>query len=97
MSKKLQQRLDQRGIRLPNDECPTCHYKFDSATEVTGKQHRPRVGDITICLNCGDVLIFNDDMTIRQVEDDELLNLDEETYTTINRATNEIHKRGRIK
>lgn len=45
-------------------KCPACGYKQDSATSAYG-DHKPKGGDLSICLNCGAIAMFNDDLTLR--------------------------------
>lgn len=50
--------------------CPKCNYSFDLATAVSPTRmdkppERPGADDATICLNCGAVLCFNEDLSMR--------------------------------
>lgn len=43
--------------------CPWCHVKFDLATHVGGKAGkgppaRPKEGDFTLCIQCGEWCVF---------------------------------------
>ena len=40
------------------DTCPICFNKLDSATCVNGRV-RPSPGDLTICLYCAELLVFD--------------------------------------
>lgn len=42
--------------------CPSCGMKMDAATSVTGGgEHIPRPGDYSVCLQCGQILIFDEE------------------------------------
>jgi hypothetical protein len=43
---------------LPPRECPVCHTKLDRASNATLEKVAPRVGDITVCIDCGTGLRF---------------------------------------
>ncbi len=55
--------------RMTEVQCPHCDSKLDANTGVndttfdTGDAARP--GDWTVCFSCANVLMFNDDMTLR--------------------------------
>ena len=57
--------------RLPISRCPSCGYQFDSATALENPDAKPKPGDLSICLNCGEWLTFADDLTVRLLESKE--------------------------
>jgi hypothetical protein len=54
-----------KEARLPLSECPHCHYKMDCATCVDKPEELPKPDDVTICLKCGEVLVFTENMGLR--------------------------------
>jgi len=44
----------------------------DAATALT-HESPPEPGHITICLDCGHVMAFSEDMTLRELNDEEML------------------------
>jgi hypothetical protein len=53
--------------------CPFCEYVMDASKEVSGKSVSPTVGDYSICFNCTNILIFDEDLSLRRTnEDDEI-------------------------
>lgn len=58
--------------KIPERRCPFCDYKLDVAASVYNKKNTPKPGDISICLSCASILIFNDDLTIRKPEPGEI-------------------------
>ena len=57
----------------PQNHCPKCGYRTDAASVARGQHHRPNAGDISVCMNCGAITIFNDDLTLREPTGKELL------------------------
>jgi hypothetical protein len=49
-------------------ECPVCHAaigpELEPLRDVTRK--KPREGDLSLCLNCGAILVFQMDLTLRR-------------------------------
>lgn len=93
MSKKAYFRLDSRGIRLPDNECPTCHIKFNSSVQVNGEAVRPGPNDITICMSCGEVLVFDSDMEVHIITLDELATTHPDSWEEVDKAVKEIKTR----
>ena len=61
-----------KTTRTPKNKCPACGYQVDAVSEVDGNAV-PEKGDISICLNCGAIAIFKDDLTLRKPTGEELL------------------------
>lgn len=47
--------------RTPESKCPVCGHILDAATSING-EFEPRPGDVTLCVQCGEILIFNKDL-----------------------------------
>jgi len=58
------------GIEVPTSKCPSCDAPLDGATDAYGEE-TPSPGDISICLYCGHLMAFADDMTTRDLTDAE--------------------------
>jgi len=50
--------------RVPTSICPACDAPNDGAQQVNGMR-RPRPGDVSICFYCGELGIFNSDLSLR--------------------------------
>ena len=50
-----------KSTHVPDAECPSCHHHLDACTDPTG-EYTPRPGDGTLCLYCGVVLIFDEQL-----------------------------------
>lgn len=68
-------RFDSEGRPLPVSHCPACGYKLDTATAAVTKDCRPAPDDVSLCLECGEILIFNEDMTLRRADLNDLLDM----------------------
>lgn len=58
--------------RVPPCLCPWCGYMSDAVTSVEKNGIQPKPGDISMCINCGGLLIFRPDMTMRKIEEADL-------------------------
>jgi hypothetical protein len=60
------ERTDHQGRVLPSDVCPSCGMTLDSATyPVPGQEeHRPRPGDLSVCIHCAEVLMYGENMKV---------------------------------
>lgn len=62
--------------RIPDQHCSRCGFKFTATTYFFGDRH-PRPGDVSICIECRLVQIFNTDLTLRDPTPDEKVVLNE--------------------
>ena len=56
---------DDDDTPIPLQRCWRCNYKIDSTSSATGRD-KPKAGDVSMCLACGAVAIFTDDMQLRE-------------------------------
>jgi hypothetical protein len=45
--------------------CPACGYFHDSASTVARDRGKPKPGDLSVCLNCGALAAFTDDLRLK--------------------------------
>lgn len=62
-------------IELRLAECPICFYEMDAATSLEEPNAKPRVGDFSLCINCGALLVFEERTQLRQATDDDMQHL----------------------
>lgn len=56
--------------------CPFCHAQFDATTSLTDPNGTPEAGDTTICIQCGEVSLFElKPLRLRKPTDKEYLEL----------------------
>lgn len=61
--------------RVPTCACPVCGYKLDRATDASGKAAIPAEGDVSVCIDCTAFLVFQQDLTVREMTLEEVGNL----------------------
>lgn len=57
------------GKSIPITNCPHCNAKLDSRSEASGTQVDPTPGDFSICVHCTNYLIYDDDLTLRKLNE----------------------------
>ena len=79
--------------RLVESKCPHCGYKLDAASSMT-MARKPQPDDITICISCGNFLIFNLDLTLSKPDDEVefLLSLPDDLRIQMVQLRTLIHK-----
>ncbi len=60
--------------KMRKNKCLNCGYKLDAATEVGG-DGSPESGDATICIQCSHLMIFDEDLKLRELNDLEIVEL----------------------
>jgi hypothetical protein len=56
---------------VPDQLCPYCGYHFNRASNIEEPELAPKLGDIMLCLDCGEAGIFGDDQRLRKPTDEE--------------------------
>jgi hypothetical protein len=57
--------------RTKTSHCLNCLEPLDAATGIL-HDHAPTPGAITICFRCGHIMAFDDDLSFRQLTDQEM-------------------------
>ncbi len=82
----------------PFDCCPTCAHPFDRATcsrrRPDGSEPKPKPGDISMCMSCGEALVFGDDMRTHKAPTQLVAELDDTVREFFVDAQRLIRKRG---
>lgn len=82
----LDTRLGGDGKPLPLSRCPTCAYQLDAALCPDDKYYRPQAGDLSVCLGCGAILRFDQNLKLAAVESLDDLGLDDDLRFSLLRA-----------
>lgn len=61
--------------RVPLQHCPNCGVPLDATGRASASKDRPQPGNATVCLNCGHLMVFADDMSLRAPTDAEVVEL----------------------
>jgi hypothetical protein len=74
------------STRIPLGPCPGCGYLIDAAADSDDEGAIPSPEDFTICLDCGHICRFNEDLTLRNLteEDREFLTQFPDTEQKLN-------------
>jgi hypothetical protein len=68
-------RIAKDGSRIPTSPCVSCGEPNDAASRVNNDDVRPGPGDVTICAYCGHIAVYADDMTLRDPNDAEIIDM----------------------
>lgn len=60
------------STRLPESRCTNCGKLCDAATGV-GHKDRPSPGDVTICIGCGHLMAYDEQLAVRNLTDAEVV------------------------
>lgn len=60
------------STRTPECRCLACGHKISAASEMDNTGERPVEGNLTVCLYCGAVMMFDHDLTLRGMTDAEM-------------------------
>ena len=50
---------------IPEQTCNFCHYRMDATTDAFGEA-TPKPGDYSICLNCGKIGVFDENLVVQK-------------------------------
>lgn len=75
---------------MPSCTCPHCQVPLDKATDPRN-ENVPAENDVTICVACGSVLMFNADLTVRELTDTEYEALPTELLWEISQFKSALH------
>ena len=64
--------IGSEDYRMPECHCPYCGKKISAASNAID-EGEPKVGDVTICLYCGEVAMFDADLHLREPTADETI------------------------
>lgn len=56
--------MSKTSYTCSDSRCPKCGERMNGATDPLGSAV-PTPGDLSVCVYCGNVLVFNHDMTVR--------------------------------
>jgi hypothetical protein len=59
----------------PGRKCPTCDKRIDADTCLNDEGAAPQPGNASICAECGELLVFKEDLSLRQMSLEEELEL----------------------
>ena len=82
------------SVQMPVQSCPTCAHRFDSASAYNSPEtHRPKRGDVSVCVACGTILVYSRKLVLERRTFDDLTALhisDPETVRDLSRLQGAI-------
>lgn len=57
---------------IPASKCPRCEILLDDATAAYEENSVPKPGDVSVCVYCGVLSYFGEDLTLQEFTRDEL-------------------------
>jgi hypothetical protein len=88
--------INNNTLEKKSKNCPTCNYLHDDHTCLNDDDQKPTKDDLTICFNCGELLIFVDDLYNKRIvteQETEEMYLDEETKAMIKKTQQRIRSK----
>ncbi len=84
---------------IPESPCPACAYPMNRADNVHGPAGAPEVGSLTLCLNCGQLLVFDAPSSLRMPTREEISEVmaDSKAWEVIEKSQYFIKERGPIR
>lgn len=81
--------------RTPENPCPACGYLMDAAAPVDDSRAGPVPGDYCVCLNCGEMLVYEAGLKLRKLSPQDDVSPD--NWIELRKARRLIIQRGAFK
>lgn len=65
--------------KMGDDHCPVCASQLDAVQSMEKPNYKPSPKDLTLCMYCAAILVFEDDMALSEFPPVVFDTLDEET------------------
>lgn len=83
--------------RTEKSKCPQCGYTLDAHDSMDPVDQRsPEKDDISICIKCASWNMFNEDLSLRTMTEEDINHIDPETISHMTRFSNEIKKMNNV-
>lgn len=79
------------AYRVPPQACPNCGARLSGAA-TSGEDRSPQAGDLTVCIKCVTVLVFDEDMHVRRAAEEEMEALCEEEKRDLREVCNRVRR-----
>lgn len=66
--------MELRDTRTPECRCPWCGHRLDAAMagDPEHPDATPSPGDVSVCISCAQILVFQEDLTLRAASPSEI-------------------------
>lgn len=81
-----QERWSDVTTKIPEQPCPVCSKELNAATEAELQKSQPKEGDYSICGECASILVFNEDLSMRRLPEEDFVELPLEARTYLKKA-----------
>ncbi len=80
--------------RIPESKCLRCGHVLTGTTAFNNDDAKPEPGNFCLCIRCGAVMLFADDMTLRPFTNEESQQVanDPEAMAQLRRHVRTIHR-----
>lgn len=68
--------------RLSTDHCPSCNTELDSVSSINTDE-KPEPGSITVCIECAEILEFNNDLHLVKLSPLTLDSFDQDLFDQV--------------
>jgi hypothetical protein len=66
--------MKRKIIKMKDSLCLNCGALLNRVASLEeDSDHNPSPGDISVCLNCGHILIFTEDLGVRELTEEEVI------------------------
>lgn len=72
------------SVEMPENSCLRCGYSSDRGAVVDSPITKPRPSDVTLCIHCGEVMMFDDDLKFRHLTQDDVIRIMADTELMFN-------------
>ncbi len=72
--------------------CPYCNHTLNACTTIECENVKPAEGDYSICFNCASFLMFDGELKLTTMTQEDIGNMDDENRRTLARARKAILK-----
>ncbi len=72
--------------RVKETHCKSCYHKIDAHSPIEG-EHKPQKGDLSVCMYCGTICTFDDELNLIALTNEEkqfLQTHERKTYELLN-------------
>jgi RNase P subunit RPR2 len=76
---------------IKNTNCPNCNHRLNAASNLeAGAGSGPKEGQYTICVYCKSVMVFNTDLSLRILSEEDIENFDDGTLLVMQRTMKRV-------
>lgn len=78
--------------KMPDHSCPACGERHDAASVICSPRPMPQPGDITICIACGQAMMFTTGYGVEAVDPDTIPDIHPDDLRAIKSAQQAVQR-----